>query len=191
METKQDFRLSVQKDFKSYAPATLEEHNNSILDAVRSLPEFNEAQTVLFYCPLPDEVDIMPIIKESISQGRNVCFPLCKPPSHKLFIKSVGSIGTQLVAGTYGILEPDPSCSSVPAADLDCIITPGRAFDRNGNRVGRGAGYYDSLLRETDGFSIAPCFSFQLFEHVPADEADMPVNILVTEDEIIHCSSGI
>lgn len=187
METKQDFRLSVQKEFSSCAASTLKEHNNRILDTMRSIPEYTEAQTVLFYCPLPDEVDIMPIIKESISQGRNVCFPLCKPPSRKLFLKSVTTIGTQLVAGTYGILEPDRSCSSVPAADLDCIITPGRAFDRNGNRIGRGAGYYDNLLKETGEFSIAPCFSFQLFERVAADEADIPVSMIVTEDEIIRC----
>jgi 5-formyltetrahydrofolate cyclo-ligase len=189
LTTKKEFRRSTEREFRSYSAETLKEHASKILKSIRSLPEYAEAGTILFYYPLPDEVNVVPLIKESIQNGCKTCFPLCKPPMHTLYIKSVTSLETQLVAGTYGILEPDQTCTTIPVSSLDCIITPGRAFDRQGNRIGRGEGYFDNLLSKTEAVTVAPCMPFQLFDSVPSDQHDIPVDIVVTPDEIIRCST--
>ena len=188
MESKQELRLSVQEEFTTYSAETLKEMGSKVITNIMSIPEFSNSGTTLFYHPLPDEVNIIPLIKETLVQGKRVCFPLCKPPSNRLIIKSVISLETELVPGTYGILEPDPACETIPIDALNCIITPGRAFDRKGNRVGRGAGYYDNLLKETNALTIAPCMSFQLFDKVPAQAHDISVDIITTEDEVIRCA---
>jgi len=179
------FRERVARAFASLSPAARAERSARIAARIRALPEFAAARTVLFYFPLPDEVDVAPLMA-AVLPSKKVCLPLCRPEDGTLVLKRVTDPARDTVAGAYGIREPRRACPPVPAEEADCILVPGRAFDRRGRRIGRGAGYYDRLLAETRAVTVAPCMSFQLFSRVPAASHDVPVAIIVTEEEVIR-----
>ena len=61
------------------------------------------------------------------------------------------------------------------------IIVPAVAYDRQGNRIGRGKGYYDRLLRKTRAMKIGVAYDFQLFDEIEVEPHDIPVDIVITE----------
>ena len=91
---------------------------------------------------------------------------------------------TRICPGRYRIA--DPGGKGV------LVVAPGLAFDRGCNRLGRGGGYYDRFLRESRRdpslglMAIGVCFAEQIVERVPCDQADQPVDALVTDTEIIR-----
>jgi 5-formyltetrahydrofolate cyclo-ligase len=92
-----------------------------------------------------------------------------------------------LEEGYMGILEP-PENELVAPKDLDMIFVPGLAFDRNGERLGRGAGYYDRLLAEPDIRAVlcGVCYDVQVMDCVPHEPRDHRVDMLVTESELLR-----
>lgn len=91
---------------------------------------------------------------------------------------------TRLKLGAFLIEEPD-GADIVDMDAIDLVIVPAVAYDRNGNRVGRGRGYYDRLLRGTRATKVGIAYDFQLFDEVPFDENDVPVDIVITDKRLI------
>ena len=87
-------------------------------------------------------------------------------------------------------MEPDPSKPAANPQTIDLVILPGIAFDRKGYRIGFGGGYYDRFKTRlrNDSILLAPAYDFQVLEHIPAEAFDQPVDMVVTEKEIIHIS---
>lgn len=102
----------------------------------------------------------------------------------------------ELETGLYGIKEPKELFRSrkdriFDPKQIDLVIVPGLAFDINGNRLGRGKGYYDRFLRHLSPktLKIALAFECQIFETIPRDSNDVPMDLVVTEERIIRISS--
>ena len=81
----------------------------------------------------------------------------------------------------FGIGEPTgPEFSDTDSIDI--IIVPGVAFDRQGNRLGRGRGFYDRLLKTTpNAIKIGVAFDFQVVDQVPTEPLDVPMNLIISE----------
>ncbi|MDR2705154.1 MAG: 5-formyltetrahydrofolate cyclo-ligase [Planctomycetaceae bacterium] len=97
-----------------------------------------------------------------------------------------------LEPGRFGILEPKQYVRNdfkrhVTPEQLDVVLVPGFAFDKSGNRLGRGKGYYDRFLSQftSETLLIGLAFECQIVEQVPVDVWDCPVSIVVTEKRII------
>ena len=86
---------------------------------------------------------------------------------------------------TYGILEPTGD-EFTDFSKIDLAIVPGMSFDLNLNRLGRGKGYYDKLLSKLDTYLIGVCFSFQLREEITIEPHDLPMNCVISQNEIIN-----
>ena len=86
-----------------------------------------------------------------------------------------------LAIGAYGIEEPTGALFT-DYATIDLVIVPGVAFDRDGNRLGRGKGYYDRLLpRIPSAYKVGICFPFQIVEEVPAEPFDIRMDEIITQ----------
>lgn len=90
-----------------------------------------------------------------------------------------------LKAGAFGILEPTEDCVAVPENEIDLIIVPGVAFDRQRNRLGRGKGFYDRLLSTLNVPKIGISYDFQLKDQIPVEPFDRKMDLIITEKEII------
>ena len=95
-------------------------------------------------------------------------------------------ISGELKTGKFGIEEPTgPEINNL--SNIDLVIVPGMAFDMKGNRLGRGKGYYDKLLRKMRCYKIGVCYNFQLLENIPVEEHDFPMDMVISPMNIIMC----
>jgi 5-formyltetrahydrofolate cyclo-ligase len=160
-----------------------------IADAVWQLPEIAAARTILLYASLPDEVESDGIAREAWRRGIVVTYPRCLPVTRELALHHLRDLSELRGAGSYGIREPDLACPLLQIADIDAVLVPGLGWDRAGNRLGRGAGYYDRLFADPAwrGFRCGLFFAAQEFPHLPRDDWDAKLDAIVTEREAIEC----
>lgn len=131
-------------------------------------------RVVMAYWPLPDEVDIRPLINELVANGTVVLLPKVVDDV-TMELRRYDS-PTDLREGAFHIMEP----IGEPVADdcrIDVALVPGMAFDAAGNRLGRGRGYYDRFLSHRPQLhTIGVCFPFQRVTVVPTDQNDIKVD---------------
>ena len=163
------------------------EASNRILDHVLGLPEFVQAHTVLLFVPLPDEVDVIPVINHALDARKTVAVPKVDLRHRSMWAARLRDPDRDLKIGSYGIPEPRFGETIEPGA-IDFVLVPARAFDRQGNRLGRGAGYYDRYMA-SPGFRAVRCgvaFAAQLLDDLPHDAHDLPVHLLVTDHGVLR-----
>ena len=152
------------------------------------LPEYEKAGTVMFYVDVRDEVRTRHALPEALASGKRIVVPYCLDGELELFwLENMD----ELELGMYRILEPkvelrDVAAKRLTPTDLDLVMVPGVAFDRNGGRTGHGKGYYDKLLQHArkDAPLVALSFECQLFEEIPAESHDIFMDKVVTEDSV-------
>ena len=143
---------------------------------------------VMVYVSKPPEVDTHPFIRDLLREGRRIVVPIIEKETRTLRLSYLRDT-TLLVQSTFHV--PEPIGNEIPAqsSDIQTVIIPLLAFDRRGNRLGYGAGYYDRFLAQNPTVKkIGVAFSCQETDSVPGDENDVRIDIVVTEDEIIHCT---
>jgi 5-formyltetrahydrofolate cyclo-ligase len=97
-----------------------------------------------------------------------------------------GSILSNLISSERPLFQTENlPTEMIPAENIDLFIVPGIAFDRECNRLGRGKGFYDAFLSETNKPAIGLCFGFQLKEHIPTETHDRKMTMIITEDVIV------
>lgn len=159
--------------------------SRSIADRVAGLPEARDAAAVMAFWSFGSEVDTAPLIEQFVAEGKTVALPRIEGSE----VISVAFVPGAATTGTsFGAMEPAEGRVLDPA-ELDLVVVPGVAFDRSGNRVGYGAGYYDRFLPRTRAGvpAVAIAFAMQVVPEVPAGRTDRRVDAIVTEAEIIRC----
>ncbi len=155
---------------------------------VLALPAYRAACSIALYSPLGNEVATSGIMRDALAAGKRLFYPKVTAGSSGVFrVRSE----TDLVPGRYGILEPAGN-QRLPDGGGDGLIVfvPGVAFDRAGNRLGRGMGWYDRWLAGLEARvpRIGLAYEFQLLEEVPAEPGDLSVCVIVTEERIVDCA---
>jgi len=156
--------------------------DRKIIENLLTLRELREARLVLFYYPLKGEPDITPLMREFVKIRRQIVLPRVEGEHLALYLVSTLS---SLRRGSFGVLEPAEGIRVEPE-DLDLTLVPGILFDRAGYRIGFGKGYYDRLLDRTKALKVGVAYAFQVLESLPRDPWDKPVDIVVTEKEVIR-----
>ncbi len=142
--------------------------------------EFKSAKTILAFKAMKYECDPALAVSSARDQGKRVAFPLCAAGNTlKIMLPSSERAFSR---GAYGIWEPDEAlCEELQPESLELIIAPGLAFDKNMARLGRGAGYYDRLLKVCKhSVVIGFTFDIQVIEKVPFSSHDIPMDKIVT-----------
>lgn len=149
--------------------------SDEILSRVEKHPVFQKAQTVLLYYSLPDEVHTHDFIQKWYNRKR-ILLPVVVKDTLELYTYTGPD---KMTIGAYGIKEPTEGKFN-NLKDIDLAIIPGVAFDRRGNRLGRGKGYYDRLLPFLVGtYKLGICFPYQLLESVPTEDFDIRMNEVI------------
>ena len=149
----------------------------NILTALEAHPAFRAANTILLYHSLGDEVDTHTFIKKWSSEKR-ILLPVVVGDDLELRIYTGPD---DMTTGSYGIEEPTGEVFTDYAA-IDFIVVPGVAFDRKGNRLGRGKGYYDRYLpRCTRAVKLGVAFEAQRVDKAAVDAHDEKLDGFVTE----------
>jgi 5-formyltetrahydrofolate cyclo-ligase len=174
---KADLRRQIQQIKRQFTPQQLEELSLLVISSLR--PLLAEAQTIMAYYSLPDEVNTHALIDELVAEGKTVLLPKVTGADTMELRRYTGRADLQ--EGAYHILQP----VGEPFTDLsaiDLILVPGLAFDAAGHRLGRGRGYYDRFLHSKNRpycVKIGVCFDFQKVDEVPVDAHDIAMDKVV------------
>lgn len=186
MLTKDDIRKSAHENRKNQPDK--DSVSKRITDRFMQLPQYAASNTVMFYVDVRDEVRTRHALPDALQSGKRIVVPYCVDGELELFwLESMD----ELELGMYRILEPKPELRAVASKklkpeDLDLVMVPGVAFDREGGRTGHGKGYYDKLLQHArmDAPLIALAFECQLFEKIPVESHDIYMDAIVTETAV-------
>lgn len=154
------------------------------------LPEYEQAQTVLWYIDCRSELRTKQALPAAIASGKRIVVPYCTVDdagANKLGLWWLQSMD-ELIVGKWNILEPpherwgEPG-KEIPPAELDLVIVPGVGFNRAGGRMGNGQGYYDRLLPlvRVNCPLVALCYESQLFDNLIVGPHDVFMDKVVTE----------
>ncbi len=155
--------------------------SNKIQEILISCREFKSAKTIGAYYAFGSEVRTNLIIETAHSLGKKIALPSVEGDSLTFYELSSEKC---LVKGRFGIMEPLPSS---PVDNIDLLVVPGVAFDRHGNRLGYGKGYYDKYLaknKNTISLCAGLAYSFQLLDCLPRREHDVRLDAIATENGI-------
>lgn len=144
--------------------------------------QYRRAKLIFFYLSFDGEVDTFLMIKEALMQGKKIAVPVCDVKNKKIIPVNLTSIDKDhLIKGAYGIMHPR-IIKRIPLKNIDLAVVPGVAFDKEGNRLGRGKGYYDRFLSRIGRCdSIGLAFRFQVVNKLPGlHPHDFPVNKIIT-----------
>lgn len=175
-EEKRLLRRYIAEKKRNYPQEILSEYSSLLLNKLEKHPAFIQAETILLYYSLPDEVQTHDFV-EKWSWNKNITLPVVKGEELELR-RYTGK--QDLQKGSYGIEEPQGELFT-DYEKIDLAIIPGVAFDRQGNRLGRGKGYYDRLLKQLKAYKIGICFDFQICEQIPTEEFDKPMDEIWSE----------
>lgn len=171
---KKELRSQIRLLKKQHSKESLQEQSKLILSKLENHEAFKEAKIVMLYSSLPDEVQTLEFIERWRNEKRII---LPTVVGDDIIPVELGE-DIDFAIGDFDILEPQ---SEPYQGSYDLIVVPGMAFDRKGNRIGRGKGYYDRFLSKHLTIKrIGICFNFQLVEEVPTEDNDIRMNEVIS-----------
>ena len=153
--------------------------SDEICARIQSLDVFERAKMVGIYLALPGEVALDALILKCRQLEKRVCVPVFDDAA-KVCVMAEWHANTDLVAGKWDVLEPSEH-RLVADDEIDLMLVPGVAFDRNGERLGRGGGYYDRMLARSTAYRLGVAFDFQVVEALFPEPHDISMDLVTTE----------
>lgn len=188
IEAKKALRVAIRERLRDMDEAGRQAASARGCERLLALPAIQAARAVLFYLPTRTEISPMAASEACREEGMTVALPKVGSGSNEIEIVAweSGDRG-ELVADAAGMLAPAAG-RVLRVGEIDAVVVPGIAFDREGRRLGRGGGFYDRLLvRLTERCpAIGFCFAGQLVDRVPEEPHDLRVSAVVTDAETIE-----
>lgn len=183
---KQNIRKEIRKKLEALGFDSILQQSQKVISNLEKDKIFQKADKVFSYISKSDEVFTHDLIKELLAKGKVVVVP--KVQSDKICFKRLLNWETDLEEGPFGLIEPKEHLETVePSYRLDIYLIPGRAFDSNGFRLGRGMGLFDRLLAQIELKQelVGLALEEQLVSSLPKEAHDIPMNRIITDKQIL------
>ena len=185
---KNQLRSIFRQRLAEISPAERAQKSKTACSNLISTKQFQNAKVIMFYLPMPQEIDTTDAILYAWKKDKTVVVPKVFWKQKRMTAVRISSFEEDFSTDVAGLRNPKNNDEVAPQT-IDLIVVPALVFDRKGFRLGRGGGYYDKflanpkLLAKKSGF----CFAEQLLEgdNLPVMPNDIPVDLLVTDKEII------
>ena len=173
---KKELRRQIRDKKRAMTETEIVEKSEKLGALFAASPLYQNAKTIYGYLPYNQEVRTIPLLEQALKDGKQVAVPKVYGDEMRFVMLTDLS---RVAPGYASIPEPidDEPVVSDPTA---LVLMPGLAFDREGHRMGYGGGFYDRFLAEEPTHpTIALCYEFQLLEHIPTEEFDIPVDCVL------------
>lgn len=177
-EQKAALRKEISAKLKEISPPM--RIAESIELCVRLEPQLKSARTILFFAPMLDELDVWLLMQKFLEAKKICALPFFDSAKQHYSARRICDLENDVAVGKFGIREPNPNCEEISLDKFDLVLVPGIAFDVDGNRLGRGRGFYDRILASASGVKCGVACDFQLVEKIPVEPHDAKVNFIVT-----------
>jgi 5-formyltetrahydrofolate cyclo-ligase len=158
----------------------------ALVSKIEALPQYAAANSVLATMSIGSEWDTRVLIDHARARGKSIVLPRISAPPRRLELYAVEDFERDLVAGVWNIPEPDPArCRQRPFDSVDFALVPALAVDREGYRLGYGAGYFDKLLagRHDRPYCVTALPAQFILDRVPREAHDIPVDLVLDDKE--------
>ncbi|MDO8625622.1 MAG: 5-formyltetrahydrofolate cyclo-ligase [Candidatus Diapherotrites archaeon] len=155
-----------------------------IAQNVLAMPQFQSARVIASYVDFDNEPPTRQILKHALSEGKKVCVPRRHEGKFVLSFHPIADL-SELAVAEKGIMEPKAASARISAKKIDLVLVPGVAFDKKGNRLGFGSGYFDNTLpKMTNAFKVGLSFESFVLKKIPTEPQDVKMDALVAEKKI-------
>ncbi len=172
---KDDIRRHIRARKTLLNDAERRQAAEAVFEMLEHTAAFMMADKILMYHSLPDELSTLEFIDKWHTRKR-----FFLPRVHGVNLEVLPYDRSRLEYGAFHIEEPQGD-DVEPIENIELIVVPGVAYDRNGNRVGRGKGYYDRLLANSRATKVGVGYDFQLVDEIDAEPHDVTVDIVITQ----------
>jgi 5-formyltetrahydrofolate cyclo-ligase len=181
---KAQLRAYMRKRRRAVDPETLIHASRQLCEQLSLRRCVARSRHIALYLPNDGEISPLPLIRRCWRAGKAVYLPVVEGEGGLVFRRY--KAGDRLASNRYGIDEPGPRATQCLAANLDLVLLPLVAFDRQGGRLGMGGGYYDRSFRGLKGrpgrpLLLGAAYSFQELDRVPVEHWDRQLDGIVTE----------
>lgn len=173
---KKELRAHIRAQKRAMTEQQIVDAGNKLCALFLDTDAYKSAKTIYGYLPYNQEVRTVPILQQALRDGKKVAVPKVYGDEMRFIYMTDLSL---VEKGYSGIPEP---VADEPVADDShaLVLMPGLAFDVKGGRIGYGGGFYDKFLaKEPDHPTVALCYAFQMVEQLPAEEFDIPVDMVI------------
>ena len=185
---KKEFRKKVINLRKDKDKDFIKHNSDIITDKLLNLDCIKNAKNIMLYLDFNNEVSTDSLIKKLLNLGKIVSSPITLKEERKLIPSQITDLKNGIQYGAYNSREPKPDWSpAINLKDLDVVIVPAVAYDKNCYRLGYGGGFYDRFLENLrkDAVTIGIAFDLQIFDEVPKEAHDAQLDYIVTESRIL------
>lgn len=174
-DKKRELRQRVKETKQKYTLLEKKELSIPIWERIEKEDWFKNAKTILLYWSMDDEVYSHDFILKWYKE-KTILLPCVE--CENLILRIFEGIESMKEGVMFSILEPVGE-DFLDIDNIDLMIIPGVAFDKENNRLGRGKGFYDRLLSISNSIKVGVCFEFQFFDKIPTEEFDIKMNYVV------------
>lgn len=146
-----------------------------VFERLEQTAAFLLADRIMMYHSLPDELYTHDFLKKWAGKKR---FYL--PRINGVDLEVLPYEESRLELGTFHIEEPTGNDVTDPR-EIELVVVPAVAYDRKGKRLGRGKGFYDRFLKQTQATKVGVGYEFQLVDELPSEPHDIPMDIIITQ----------
>ncbi|MCC6422794.1 MAG: 5-formyltetrahydrofolate cyclo-ligase [Phycisphaerales bacterium] len=184
-------RKQLREKLAAMSPDQRRAKSIAACDLIAASPEFHQAWVIMLFLSTSEEVDTAPLALRAWQAGKTVVVPKVSWDQKRILPVEINSLQTGLTVSGTGVREPVAG-KPVPLEFIDLVIVPGLGFTEKGHRIGRGMGFYDRFLAQSDfmGLSCGLCFQEQVVSELPMLDHDMPLSMLVSDHGIRRFSTS-
>lgn len=190
MREKHSIRDKLKQQLKVIGKPRYEDDSYKIAQNLYNDQDWQKAKIVGLTVSNFPEVDTFQIIRKAWEENKQVVVPKCRQKDKALIFRRLDQF-SQLEPSFFGLLEPIvDETAEVSLEEIELLIVPGLAFNRDGYRLGFGGGYYDRTLQKYTGKTISLAFEEQIVTSLPIESHDLSVMKIITPKEVIVCGRG-
>ena len=183
--TKNELRQKYRIIRNTFGEEFVKEASRLACQNIEKSEAFLNADTVLLYYPIKNEISPLPLFELCLRMGKEVAFPVCQNEVLSLEFRKISSLD-ELSNAIFGISEPNSSCEIASLTKNTLCLVPAIAFSKSGHRLGYGKGFYDRFLTNFEGISAGFSYSTLVLDSLPHEVHDIPLAMIVTESEVMY-----
>ncbi len=187
---KTDIRDSIRAEKKGLTREQIKVAGEEVCRKLTNFLPYQETSTVYCYASYNRELPTTDIIRQALRDNKRVALPKVEGENIRFYI--ITNLN-QITPGYQSIPEPDTLEQAIPSSRKPSLmLLPGLAFTKSGDRLGYGGGFYDRYLSTVEQGSIITCgigYEFQVLGELPVEAYDIPLQYLITSNEIINCKA--
>ena len=186
---KTELRACMRAKRRALSPEEQHAAAKAVFERLMAFEPYQSARVVMAYRACRGELSLERVIDDALSCGKTLLLPRCEAEGVMTARRIAGL--DDLAPGTYGLPEPKDECAIVLPQQIDLILVPGVAFDRTGNRLGQGGGYYDRFLWKSGAICAGICHEFALMDDMAHEAHDVRMDHVITPGGIIRIREQI